>query len=131
MLQYPMYQSHGSVSEFSLSCECCKQMLCFGIHNGVEIFLNKHSYIYQVWQTGFLACKNQFQNCDVIKFFGMRSLCLMTAPDCHTGQSSGRYCARSLIPSRCHCSWRCRILPQKLLSPIVVACDNSWALKDR
>jgi hypothetical protein len=40
--------------------------------------------------------RNRIDVCDVIRFVSMTSSGSRAAPDCHTGQSKGRYCARAL-----------------------------------
>ena len=38
--------------------------------------------------------RNRIDDCDVIRFVSMTSLGSTAAPDCPTGHSKGRYCAR-------------------------------------
>ena len=56
-------------------------------------------YFELLWVTldqGSNKLRNRIDVCDVIRFVSMTSLGSRAAPDCRTGQSKGRYCARAL-----------------------------------
>ncbi len=65
--------------------------------------VNRKSVNYMISYTfgqGRNKLRNRIDECDVIRFVSMTSLGSRAAPDCRTGQSRGRYCARaaSILP---------------------------------